>query len=95
MASPMEVDEPAQAGPSQRDKGKGKVGGGPSRQEKGKATLREGARGDGVWVEKYRPKALSDVAAHKDIIDTSKLTYNSCRLSEGSLGDFGDGLHAI
>jgi replication factor C subunit 3/5 len=71
----MEVDEPAQAGPSQRDKGKGKVGGGPSRQEKGKATLREGARGDGVWVEKYRPKALSDVAAHKDIIDTiSRLT---------------------
>lgn len=73
MASPMDVDEPAQAGPSQRDKGKGKVGG-PSWQEKGKAVVREGARGDGVWVEKYRPKALSDVAAHRDIIDTSKPT---------------------
>ena len=24
------------------------------------------------WVEKYRPKTLDDVAAHKEIIDTSK-----------------------
>jgi replication factor C subunit 3/5 len=24
------------------------------------------------WVEKYRPKTLDDVAAHKDIIDTSE-----------------------
>ena len=25
------------------------------------------------WVEKFRPKTLDDVAAHKDIIDTSEL----------------------
>ncbi len=24
------------------------------------------------WVEKYRPRSLDDVAAHKGIIDTSK-----------------------
>ncbi len=23
------------------------------------------------WVEKYRPKTLDDVAAHKEILDTS------------------------
>jgi hypothetical protein len=28
----------------------------------------------GPWVEKYRPTSLADVAAHKDIIDTSTLT---------------------
>jgi hypothetical protein len=28
---------------------------------------------DAPWVEKYRPKTLDDVAAHKEIIDTSKL----------------------
>ncbi len=26
------------------------------------------------WVEKFRPKTLNDVAAHKDIIDTSEHT---------------------
>ena len=26
------------------------------------------------WVEKFRPKTLNDVAAHKDIIDTSART---------------------
>lgn len=24
------------------------------------------------WVEKYRPQSLDDVAAHRDIVDTSK-----------------------
>lgn len=24
------------------------------------------------WVEKYRPQSLADVAAHRDIVDTSK-----------------------
>ena len=24
------------------------------------------------WVEKYRPKSLDDVAAHREIIDTSE-----------------------
>lgn len=28
---------------------------------------------DAPWVEKYRPKTLDDVAAHKEIIDTSGL----------------------
>lgn len=37
--------------------------------QKGKAKM--GAPGRSVpWVEKYRPVSLSDVAAHKDIIDT-------------------------
>lgn len=27
---------------------------------------------DAPWVEKYRPKTLDDVAAHSEIIDTSK-----------------------
>lgn len=27
---------------------------------------------DAPWVEKYRPKTLDDVAAHKEIIETSK-----------------------
>ena len=31
------------------------------------------ARADAPWVEKYRPKSLNDVAAHKEIIDTSEL----------------------
>lgn len=25
------------------------------------------------WVEKYRPQSLADVAAHRDIVDTSEL----------------------
>ncbi len=25
-----------------------------------------------MWIEKYRPKSLDDVAAHKEIIDTSE-----------------------
>lgn len=32
-----------------------------------------GALDSQPWVEKYRPKTLDDVAAHKDIIDTSEL----------------------
>jgi len=34
---------------------------------------------DAPWVEKYRPKTLDDVAAHKEIIDTSELAVDlSC-----------------
>ena len=25
-----------------------------------------------MWIEKYRPKSLDDVAAHKEIIETSE-----------------------
>eukprot|EP00878_Enallax_costatus_P026559 GHUV01028505.1.p1 GENE.GHUV01028505.1~~GHUV01028505.1.p1 ORF type:complete len:210 (+),score=54.50 GHUV01028505.1:200-829(+) len=32
------------------------------------------------WVEKYRPKTLDDVAAHKEIIDTIKKLTNENRL---------------
>ena len=28
---------------------------------------------DAPWVEKYRPRTLDDVAAHKEIVDTSAL----------------------
>ena len=30
-------------------------------------------RADAPWVEKFRPKNLDDVAAHKEIINTSEL----------------------
>lgn len=31
------------------------------------------------WSEKYRPKSLEEVAAHKDIIDTSKWAHRARR----------------
>jgi len=36
-----------------------------------------------MWIEKYRPKSLDDVAAHKEIIDTSEpwFLYKCQRLS--------------
>lgn len=33
------------------------------------------------WVEKYRPKTLDDVAAHKDIIDTSEQAVHTLLLA--------------
>eukprot|EP00959_Pyramimonas_sp_CCMP1952_P040822 853831-Pyramimonas_sp.AAC.1 len=42
------------------------------RKGKGVATNATEALDSSPWVEKYRPKTLADVAAHKDIIDTSK-----------------------
>ena len=36
---------------------------------KGKAIF--GLDRDAPWVEKYRPQSLDDVAAHKEIVDTS------------------------
>lgn len=59
-ASAMEIDEPRK--PSAVQKGKGKSGPSAGQMLKG-----------GPWVEKYRPTSLADVAAHKDIIDTSTL----------------------
>ena len=35
---------------------------------------RAAAKQDAPWVEKFRPKSLDEVAAHKEIIDTSKHT---------------------
>lgn len=32
---------------------------------------------DAPWVEKFRPKSLDEVAAHKEIIDTSKKSSDS------------------
>lgn len=43
---------------------------GPSTSKKKGDPLVE--KKDAPWVEKYRPKTLDDVAAHKEIIDTSK-----------------------
>lgn len=46
---------------------------------------------DAPWVEKYRPKTLDDVAAHKEIIDTSELlvvvmsALRSCITTSGLL----------
>jgi replication factor C subunit 3/5 len=33
------------------------------------------------WVEKYRPQSLADVAAHRDIIDTSYYLLSLSRVS--------------
>lgn len=36
-----------------------------------------------MWIEKYRPQSLDDVAAHKEIIDTSmQLKPNQITLSD-------------
>ena len=39
---------------------------------KGKAPMMVDGKEDAPWVEKYRPQTLDDVAAHKEIVDTSK-----------------------
>lgn len=62
MAEDMVVDTVMPRVLSAAQKGKGKVDVNSGRQVKG-----------GPWVEKYRPTSLADVAAHKDIIDTSTL----------------------
>lgn len=35
------------------------------------STSGKAAKADAPWVEKFRPKTLEDVAAHKEIIETS------------------------
>jgi hypothetical protein len=46
----------------------------PGAAAKGKAPLSSTPGGRAApWVEKYRPQSLGDVAAHRDIVDTSKL----------------------
>jgi len=50
------------------------------RKGKGVATDATEALDSSPWVEKYRPKTLADVAAHKDIIDTISRLTNENRL---------------
>lgn len=38
---------------------------------KGKNVVVGGGTKATPWVEKYRPQSLADVAAHRDIVDTS------------------------
>lgn len=60
---PMDIDGAAQTNSFSANPDKGKsviLAGNPSHG--GKASL---------WVEKYRPQSLDDVAAHRDIVDTS------------------------
>ena len=60
----MEVDNDPQVGEKRK-------------ADKGKAPLSaaDESKKNQMWVEKYRPSRLADVAAHKDIIDTiSRLT---------------------
>ncbi|XP_021759710.1 replication factor C subunit 3-like isoform X2 [Chenopodium quinoa] len=41
-----------------------------TKPNKGKNVVVPGDGKSGLWVEKYRPQSLADVAAHRDIIDT-------------------------
>jgi hypothetical protein len=66
MAEPMQTDDPVATAAAGQPKQKQKVD-----------RLTEGR--DAPWVEKYRPKTLDDVAAHKEIIDTSGCTKRTCR----------------
>ena len=68
MAFPMEVDTPAPVRRSKAAKGKGKMD--------------DSSLFQGPWVEKYRPKTLEDVAAHKDIVETSELRHTDLVGSE-------------
>ena len=43
----------------------------PTMSDKGKAPMMVDGKEDAPWVEKYRPQTLDDVAAHKEIVDTS------------------------
>ena len=45
-------------------------GGDAPQRQKASAVDANDAKKNQMWVEKYRPSKLSDVAAHKDIIDT-------------------------
>lgn len=58
-ATPMDVDAAAPPAPT------------AGAAAKGKAPLNAPGRA-APWVEKYRPQSLADVAAHRDIVDTSK-----------------------
>lgn len=63
-AMDIDVDENHPRKPSNKGKDVASLGGPPQ----SKAT---------PWVEKYRPESLDDVAAHRDIIDTSNCTFTN------------------
>ena len=48
-----------------------------------KAVAGAGGRDNKMWVEKYRPNRLEDVAAHKEIIDTIGGGRRRCKLGPG------------
>ena len=45
------------------------------KSNKGKNVVVSGDGKSTLWVEKYRPQSLADVAAHRDIIDTSNFPF--------------------
>ncbi|XP_068648517.1 replication factor C subunit 3 [Aristolochia californica] len=64
VASPMEIED----GP-------------PTKSNKGKAVLLAAGEPKAMpWVEKYRPRSLADVAAHRDIVDTIDRLTNENKL---------------
>nr|CAD1827217.1 unnamed protein product [Ananas comosus var. bracteatus] len=71
MAEIMEIDDdddaPAPAPPQPK-------------LDKGKSPLAHDVAKSAPWVEKYRPKSLADVAAHRDIVDTIDRLTNENRL---------------
>ena len=69
-AAPMDIDAAAPPPPP------------PGAAAKGKAPLSAGGRA-APWVEKYRPQSLADVAAHRDIVDTSKWPRPLCSSDAG------------
>jgi replication factor C subunit 3/5 len=60
-SSPMEIDSSAPPPPAL------------AKVNKGKSPVVSGGK-SAPWVEKYRPQSLADVAAHRDIVDTSRYT---------------------
>lgn len=68
-STPMDVAAPTSAPAPAADKGKGKLGPPPPPVVFAHAPVDTASQ---PWVEKYRPKTLDDVCAHRDIIDTSE-----------------------
>jgi hypothetical protein len=67
-STPMDVATTAPLAPPPLDKGKAKLGPPPPPVVSAPAPVDTASQ---PWVEKYRPKTLDDVCAHREIIDTS------------------------